>query len=262
MSASIGSLAAMLLALATGALAPAAPARAATEITGTVVHVVDGDSVSFVPAAGGAPIAVRLQGIDAPEICQPWGPQAREALAEHVQGQEVRLVVQGRDEHGRTLAKLMRGDLDIGERLVRDGHAWSYRYKHDRGPFVAQERMAQALRRGLHADGSALMPREFRRRNGPCQDTGAAAKVAPTAAVPAVVPSASGATRAATAPAGAVTTGTVLSLRGDARRCDGRTRCNQMTSCEEATWFLRHCPDTQMDGDGDGIPCERQWCAR
>jgi cold shock CspA family protein len=45
-------------------------------------------------------------------------------------------------------------------------------------------------------------------------------------------------------------------------KCDGRTRCGQMTSCEEATYFLRHCPDTQMDGDGDGIPCERQWCNR
>jgi cold shock CspA family protein len=43
-------------------------------------------------------------------------------------------------------------------------------------------------------------------------------------------------------------------------RCDGRTRCSQMTSCEEATFFLRHCPDTKMDGDGDGIPCEQQWC--
>ena len=42
--------------------------------------------------------------------------------------------------------------------------------------------------------------------------------------------------------------------------CDGRTRCGQMTSCEEATYFLRHCPNTQMDGDGDGIPCEKQWC--
>jgi Excalibur calcium-binding domain len=43
-------------------------------------------------------------------------------------------------------------------------------------------------------------------------------------------------------------------------RCDGRTRCSQMTSCSEATFFLRNCPGTQMDGDSDGIPCEQQWC--
>jgi len=42
--------------------------------------------------------------------------------------------------------------------------------------------------------------------------------------------------------------------------CDGRTYCSQMTSCEEAYFFLKHCARTQMDGDGDRIPCERQWC--
>ena len=42
--------------------------------------------------------------------------------------------------------------------------------------------------------------------------------------------------------------------------CDGRTHCSEMTSCEEATFFLINCPGTEMDGDWDGIPCERQWC--
>lgn len=44
-------------------------------------------------------------------------------------------------------------------------------------------------------------------------------------------------------------------------QCDGRTRCPQMRSCDEATFFLRNCPGTQMDGDGDGVPCEDQWCS-
>ena len=43
-------------------------------------------------------------------------------------------------------------------------------------------------------------------------------------------------------------------------RCDGRMHCSQMTSCDEAKFFLRTCPGTQMDGDSDGIPCEQQWC--
>ena len=47
----------------------------------------------------------------------------------------------------------------------------------------------------------------------------------------------------------------------DARfKCDGRIYCSQMTSCAEATYFLQNCPDTKMDGNHDGIPCERQWC--
>ena len=43
-------------------------------------------------------------------------------------------------------------------------------------------------------------------------------------------------------------------------KCDGRTHCSQMTSCEEATYFLKNCPGTKMDGNNDGIPCEKQWC--
>jgi hypothetical protein len=42
--------------------------------------------------------------------------------------------------------------------------------------------------------------------------------------------------------------------------CDGRNRCSEMRSCEEAKYFLEHCPGPEMDGDNDGVPCERQWC--
>ncbi len=43
-------------------------------------------------------------------------------------------------------------------------------------------------------------------------------------------------------------------------RCDGRTYCSQMTSCSEAKFFLKNCPNTKMDGNHDGVPCEQQWC--
>lgn len=42
--------------------------------------------------------------------------------------------------------------------------------------------------------------------------------------------------------------------------CDGRTHCSQMTSCDEAKFFLRNCPNVKMDGNHDGVPCEQQWC--
>jgi len=41
----------------------------------------------------------------------------------------------------------------------------------------------------------------------------------------------------------------------------GKTHCSHMSSCAEATFYIQHCPNTQMDGDNDGIPCERQWCS-
>lgn len=36
---------------------------------------------------------------------------------------------------------------------------------------------------------------------------------------------------------------------------------SQMTSCAEATFFIKQCLGTKMDGDGDEVPCETQWCA-
>ena len=39
----------------------------------------------------------------------------------------------------------------------------------------------------------------------------------------------------------------------------GKTHCSHMRSYEEASFYLRHCPNVSMDGDGDGIPCEQQF---
>jgi cold shock CspA family protein len=44
--------------------------------------------------------------------------------------------------------------------------------------------------------------------------------------------------------------------------CSGKQYCSQMTSCDEARFYLAHCPNTKLDGDGhgNGVPCEAQWC--
>ena len=59
-------------------------------------------------------------------------------------------------------------EVNLGRYLVEEGHAWSTRTRYDRGPLVAQERMAKALGRGLHAAGGAVMPKVFRASHGPC----------------------------------------------------------------------------------------------
>ncbi|MBT9544240.1 MAG: excalibur calcium-binding domain-containing protein [Candidatus Sericytochromatia bacterium] len=43
-------------------------------------------------------------------------------------------------------------------------------------------------------------------------------------------------------------------------RCEGKEYCSQMTSCQEALFYLKNCPNPKTDGDNDGIPCESQWC--
>jgi endonuclease YncB( thermonuclease family) len=222
---------------------------AAPELEAKVTRVSDGDSLWLEPLQAGAPIELRLEGIDAPEICQAWGAEAKQALAELVLGRQVSVKTVGRDMHGRTLGTVFLGTQNINKTLVQEGHAWSSRYKFDRGPYVADERMARALSRGLNRDGGAVMPRDFRRLNGPCVPSGA-----PQAAA-AATPQAGTA-----APAPKLAPLAVASPARAAYRCDGRTHCSQMRSCEEATWFLQHCPGVKMDGNDDGVPCEKQWC--
>ena len=43
-------------------------------------------------------------------------------------------------------------------------------------------------------------------------------------------------------------------------RCEGKQYCSQMKSCKEARFYLKNCPDVKIDGNHDGIPCEKQWC--
>ena len=68
---------------------------------GVVTHVSDGDTVWVQPLQGGEAHKVRLLGIDAPEICQPWGPQSRAALHAALQGQVVEVRARTRDSYGR-----------------------------------------------------------------------------------------------------------------------------------------------------------------
>jgi hypothetical protein len=129
------------------------------------------------------------------------------------------------------------------------------RYRWDQGPYVKEERQAIALKRGLHEQRGAELPRDFRKRHGPCQ-AGQGVAAGPSAA-----PSARHEAPAATTPS-ATPAVTPAAAARSGFRCDGRTHCSQMRSCEEARFFLAHCPNVQMDGNRDGVPCERQWCSR
>ena len=236
-----------VVALACLAPAVAAPRAQPAPLQGVVTQVGDGDTLRFTPA-GQAPIVVRLANIDAPEICQAWGPEARQALIDLALNKPATLRPTGRDSYGRTVGVLVIEGIDVAQNLVEGGHAWSLRWRNDAGPLVKQERMAKALNRGLHEGGRAVRPADFRRVNGPCPANGAPVGTAPAAVVVAEAP-----------PMFAPARGAAPALAA-AYRCDGRTHCSQMRSCDEAKYFLARCPGVRMDGDHDGIPCEDQWC--
>jgi micrococcal nuclease len=157
--------------------AGAAPARGDPDhgevlLGAVVLRVVDGDSL-WVRPRGGAPLRLRLAGVDAPEICQRHGREARDALATRLQGKKVRVTLQHKDTYDRWLARIDGPDGDVGAWLVGRGHAWSMRWQNNPGPYAVQESAARKSRRGLFSEPRPEPPRDFRRRHGPCQAGGA-----------------------------------------------------------------------------------------
>jgi micrococcal nuclease len=142
----------------------------AVSFSGTVTKVSDGDTLWVRPATGGKPLRLRIKGVDAPERCQPWGPEASRALQAKLMGQTVQVDAPGRDDHKRLLANVAFQGRDVGAWLVTNGHAWSYRFKRDPGPYVREEATARSQRAGLFAQAHAERPRDFRKRHGPCKD--------------------------------------------------------------------------------------------
>ena len=136
--------------------------------SGVVTRVVDGDTLWVKTSASQQPLKVRLQGIDAPEICQPGGLEARDALKRQVLGQSVTVTSGAHDDYGRTVGTLHMQGQDMGRWLVAQGHAWVYSYRHKKGPYADELRQAQLARRGVFSDVVAEEPRLFRKRHGSC----------------------------------------------------------------------------------------------
>jgi endonuclease YncB( thermonuclease family) len=144
-------------------------AYSATPWTGIVTHVTDGDTLWVRPADGGKPRKIRIDGIDAPEICQAWGLQSRHALESRLLHQTVLVQSRRKDSFDRTLAALkFRGD-DVGAWMVTQGYAWSYHYQRNVGPYPEQEMQALNAHRGLFAKPPVIRPRDFRKTHGSCQ---------------------------------------------------------------------------------------------
>lgn len=130
--------------------------------SGTVVRVVDGDTI-IVRGPGGRTEDVRLIGIDTPETVDPrrpvgcFGPEAS-AYAKHLlTGGRVRLIYDHElhDRYGRFLAYVwLSGShpLFVNADLVRRGYARSYPFPPNTahaGVFAALERSAALAGRGL-----------------------------------------------------------------------------------------------------------------
>ena len=145
-------------------------AHAKSAFAGSVSYVSDGDTLWVRPDAGGPPRKLRIDGIDAPEICQTGGEAAREVLRQLALHQHVEVTIRRHDDYGRGLARIRLDGHDLGAQMVQAGQAWSYRWRRALGPYAAEEAVARQTRLGLFAQDQAELPRDFRQRHGSCHD--------------------------------------------------------------------------------------------
>jgi endonuclease YncB( thermonuclease family) len=130
-------------------------------VTWRVVGVSDGDTLTALDESN-TKHKVRLHGIDAPEIGQPFGTKSREALGTLTVRKTATLHLHGRDRYGRDLARVEVDGVDVNVALVKDGLAWHYA-RYDKSPELAKaERDARDAKRGVWADTGAVPPWEWR----------------------------------------------------------------------------------------------------
>lgn len=148
----------LLLSLACPALAQTIPCR--------VVGVHDGDTITVLtPTKRQA--KVRLHGIDAPELAQPFGSRARQFTAALVFGKSVSVIISTTDRYGRAVGDVTVGGRSVNQEIVGAGLAWWYReYAPHDATLAARERQARAARRGLWADARPVPPWEWRHGHG------------------------------------------------------------------------------------------------
>ena len=155
-----------LLCLLFLAWAVAGPAAAET-LRGTVIVVVDGDTVLFKPdhthPSGRAFLKIRLADIDAPEHDQPYGDAATRALAAQVLNRRVEVDTVATDVYGRTIARIRVGEDEVGADLVRRGLAWAATRSRQASDLKAAQRQARLARRGLWQDAAPMPPWVWRR---------------------------------------------------------------------------------------------------
>lgn len=130
-----------------------------------VVGVQDGDTLTCLDEANQQQ-RVRLAGVDAPEIGQAYGKEAREALAGLVFGKTIEVYDQGRDDAGRWLARVVVDGSDVGPRMVASGAAWYDASTSGDQTLAALQGQAQSQSLGLWAAASPTPPWTYRQSAG------------------------------------------------------------------------------------------------
>jgi endonuclease YncB( thermonuclease family) len=148
-------------------LAATCVAAWAETLTGRVVGVADGDTITVLDASNGQH-KIRLAGIDAPEKNQPYGQVAKQSLSDQVFDRQVSVETSKRDRYGREIGKVLVDGRDANLEQLRRGLAWHYKaYEReqeplDRATYSGVEIEARGASRGLWSDPVPVAPWDWR----------------------------------------------------------------------------------------------------
>ncbi len=139
------------------ALVATCPTLSWADFVARVVTVHEGDRLTI--HHDGRSETIYLKDIDCPELKQPYGKQAKHAIAGYVGSRDV--VVRGltRDKQGRVSAEVLLHDgRNVGHELLKEGLAWWQRSASSDASLKVLEELARASRKGLWADSNPVPP--------------------------------------------------------------------------------------------------------
>jgi len=147
-------------------------AHAQTTITGKVVGITDGDTITVLQDR--TQYKIRLYGIDCPESHQDFGTRAKQFVSDLVFNKDVR-VVQKDMHRKRVMGIVYLGDTCINEEIIKAGFAWVY-HRYCKDPvcqdWLSLEQHAKVNQIGLWSHPDPVPPWEFRRGKRASSDTG------------------------------------------------------------------------------------------
>ncbi len=137
-------------------------------LLGVVIAVHDGDTITMKNESGQKKI--RLAGIDAPELSQPYGVESRRALREVVLDKQVRVETAKIDKFGRVVGRVILDGQDINLKQLQLGMAWAYREylrelsKEDKVLYLEAEEQSKAVVAGLWNESNPVEPWIWRKK--------------------------------------------------------------------------------------------------
>jgi endonuclease YncB( thermonuclease family) len=146
----------------------AAPLAYAETLTGRVVGIADGDTMTVLDTSN-QQHRIRLNGID--EKKQPFGSRAKQNLSLLTFGKDARVEWSKLDRYRRIVGKVIGDGQDVGLQQLQAGLAWWYRqYAREQSPqdqvaYSQAEEAARVARLGLWSDAQSIPPGEYRHKD-------------------------------------------------------------------------------------------------